>query len=178
LFVGQYIPRKGIPELLDAFVRSGSHWGLDFCGGGPLAPLIRRYAKRFPQIRDLGFVQPLDLPTIFASAEAFVLPSREDHWGVAVLEAAAAGLPIICSNACGAAADLVQHGHSGFVVPARNERRLADAVAALAGLTEEARQRMGACARGLARKFDVSRWAQTLHQLIDELSPRRESART
>jgi glycosyltransferase involved in cell wall biosynthesis len=178
LFVGQYIPRKGIPELLDAFVRSDSRWALDLCGGGPLASLIRRYAQGFPQIRDLGFVQPQDLPRVFASAEAFILPSREDHWGVAILEAAAAGLPIICTDACGAAADLVQHGHSGFVVPARNERRLADAVAELAGLTEGARQKMGACSRGLAKKYDVSKWAQTLHQLIDELSARRESPQT
>jgi glycosyltransferase involved in cell wall biosynthesis len=134
--------------------------------------------QQYPQIRDLGFVQPSDLPAILAGAEAFVLPSREDHWGVAVLEAAAASLPIICSDACGAAADLVQHGHSGFIVPARNEKRLAGAITELTGLTEDARQRMGACARDLANKYDVSRWAQTLRQLIDELSLRKDSART
>ena len=62
----------------------------------------------------------------------FVLPSRHDGWGVVVNQAIAAGLPVICSDAVGAAADLVSNGVNGYVFPSGNVEQLAEAMASFA----------------------------------------------
>ena len=61
----------------------------------------------------LGFVQPDDLPAVLERAGCLVLPSRFEPWGVVVHEAAAAGLPIVCTPVCGAATRLVLDGYNG-----------------------------------------------------------------
>ena len=56
-----------------------------------------------PGITDAGFMQPAQLPQAFRDHGVFVLPSRYEPWGVVIAEAAASGLAVICSDACGAA---------------------------------------------------------------------------
>ena len=78
---------------------------------------------------------------IFAAADAFVLPSRHDGWGVVVNEALGAGLPIIVSDRVGAR-DLVQHGGNGFITSVGDIDGLAGALLKLAQ-SEELRKSYG-----------------------------------
>jgi glycosyltransferase involved in cell wall biosynthesis len=123
LFCGQMIPRKGVDLLLQAFERlvmAGLSARLLLVGRE--AELPQMMASLSPQtkhqIEYAGFHQPQDLPQFFAQADLFVLPSRYDGWGVVVNQALGAGLPIICSNAVGAAVDLVEPEVNGAIVPA------------------------------------------------------------
>jgi glycosyltransferase involved in cell wall biosynthesis len=63
----------------------------------------------------LGFRQAEELPDFYALASAFILPSREEEWGLVVNEAMASGLPVLVSRVAGCAQDLVRDGENGFL---------------------------------------------------------------
>lgn len=120
LLCGQMIARKGVDLLLEAFdrlIQSGLEARLLLVGRE--AELPQMMATLSPntqnQIEYAGFQAPEALPEYFRQADLFVLPSRYDGWGVVVNQALGAGLPIICSDAVGAAQDLVEPGVNGFI---------------------------------------------------------------
>jgi glycosyltransferase involved in cell wall biosynthesis len=124
LFVGRYIPIKAIDVLVRAYqdyrALVDDPWDLVCCGQGNLKGLL---ADR-PGIIDRGFMQPADMEDVWQSAGAFIMPSRVDPWPVAIVEAAAAGLPIICTDACGSAVEIVRPWYNGLVIPEDNPTEL------------------------------------------------------
>jgi glycosyltransferase involved in cell wall biosynthesis len=112
LFVGQLIERKGVPALLAAAARSVRFAsGLTLVGDGPLAPEIARHGVRLH-----GFLPPAQLAPLYAQHSLFILPSRVDHWGVVLHEAALAGCLLAATRDCGAVDDLIVHGCNGYVM--------------------------------------------------------------
>lgn len=113
-FVGRLAPEKGLQTLCQAYrkyVAAVSDPWLFYCyGKGPLEKELSAVGMRTP-----GFVQPKDLPEIFSNVGVFVLPSLYEPWGVVLAEAAASGLPVICSTACCSGSDIVRNFHSGLV---------------------------------------------------------------
>lgn len=129
LFCGQMISRKGVDILLKAFQRlldDGYHARLLLVGReADLPQMLKPLPDRIKQhIKFAGFQAPDDLPHFFRKADIFVLPSRYDGWGVVVNQALGAGLPIICSDAVGAAQDLIESGANGFIVPSGDAETL------------------------------------------------------
>jgi glycosyltransferase involved in cell wall biosynthesis len=116
LYVGRYASEKGLDTLLEAYRRYreavDSPWPLTCCGRGQLSRLLENVAG----ITDRGFVQPGQQPPLFAEHGVFVLPSHFEPWGVVIPEAAAAGLPVICSDACGAGLEVVRSYYNGMTV--------------------------------------------------------------
>ena len=130
LFVGRLVPEKGVFDLLEAYAKLGSDLqsevGLVFAGDGVSKKALERRAKQicrgvvcFP-----GFAQREDLAGVYALADALVLPTHSDPWGLVVNEAMACGLPIIVSRVAGCAADLVEDGWNGYVVPPQDPEKL------------------------------------------------------
>ena len=122
LFCGQMIERKGIDVLLDAAARAvierRAPLRLLLAGredriGERLAALPEGVRER---IELVGFTPPDALPALFGRADALVLPSRHDGWGVVINQALAAGLPVIATSAVQAAVDLVEPGRGGWQV--------------------------------------------------------------
>jgi 1,2-diacylglycerol 3-alpha-glucosyltransferase len=168
LFVGRLVPEKGVFDLLEAYAKLESDVrsdvGLVFAGDGVSREELLKRAKQmspgtvcFP-----GFAQREELAGLYALAETLVLPTHSDPWGLVVNEAMACGLPIIVSNVAGCAADLVEDGWNGYVVPPGDHVKLAMAIRSLVG-QPEVKQQMGrrsqerignyspeACADGLA----------------------------
>jgi glycosyltransferase involved in cell wall biosynthesis len=133
LFCGQMIARKGVDVLLQAFaqlIQSGLSARLLLVGREAELPkmLTSLPSSVVQHINYAGFQAPEDLPHFFKQADLFVLPSRYDGWGVVVNQALGAGLPIICSDAVGAAYDLVDPGENGKIVPAGDPNALLEAV--------------------------------------------------
>ena len=128
LFVGRYDDEKGIDVLLESYKRYCSMvsnpWPLTCCGSGPWAERIAQAEG----VQDLGFVQPADLTAVFAKHGVFVLASRYEPWGVVIAEAAAAGLPVICTESCGASIDLVRSLYNGMTVATGDTHGLARAM--------------------------------------------------
>jgi 1,2-diacylglycerol 3-alpha-glucosyltransferase len=134
LFVGRLVRGKGIFDLLEAYAKLDSSLraraGLVFAGDGDAREDLMSRAKAvipgaicFP-----GFAQREELAGLYALAEALVLPTYSDTWGLVVNEAMACGLPVVVSEVAGCVVDLVEDGWNGYVVPSRNAERLAVAI--------------------------------------------------
>lgn len=119
LFCGQMIRRKGVDLLLQAFdrlIQQGTQASLLLVGReadlptflATISPAARKH------IRYEGFQPPERLPLYYAQADAFILPSRHDGWGVVINQALGAGLPVISSDAAGAGLDLVEENVNGL----------------------------------------------------------------
>ncbi|MGA3172463.1 MAG: glycosyltransferase family 4 protein [Chthoniobacteraceae bacterium] len=122
LFCGQMIARKGLDHLLQAFTSIAARYPrsrLLLAGREADLPALLATVPEpaRSRIEYAGFQPPEDLPQIFARADVFILPSRYDGWGVVVNQAIGAGLPVICSDAVGAAHDLVEPGVNGLRFP-------------------------------------------------------------
>lgn len=161
LFAGRYAPEKGLPCLMDAYQQYRGTvtdpWPLDCCGSGADAALLKRDG-----VQDLGYVLPSNLPELFAGHGVFVMPSLEEPWGVAIGEAAATGLPLVCSEVCGAAVDLLRPYYNGITVPPGD----APALAAALGWMHRNHHRLrtfGLRSRSLAHPFSAEAWAERMH---------------
>lgn len=168
LFVGRYVDVKGIDVLVDGYRRYraavSDPWPLDCCGTGPLADLVRTDAG----ITDLGFIQPDRQADVWSGHGAFVLASRFDPWPLVIAEAAAAGLPVVCTEACGSAVELVRSFHSGLTVATEDPQALA------AGLRwvhdSHARcPQIGLAGQQLAAAYSAELWAERWVRMITEL---------
>ncbi len=119
LFMGQLVERKGISQYLaalDLLYRDGVRkWSALFVGSGGLQPDIKNWSKDHPEIHVTitGFIQPRDLPQFLSAADVFVLPTLDDNWALAPLEALAAGLPQLFSIYNGCTTDLLIPGITG-----------------------------------------------------------------
>lgn len=102
LFVGQVGVRKGVPWLLEAFARLGGDAELHLVG--PMEPDFHSLLTRWPgeRVHLHGALRGEALVQAFAAADLFCLPSIEEGFGMVVLQAMAAGLPVVASTATGA----------------------------------------------------------------------------
>jgi glycosyltransferase involved in cell wall biosynthesis len=168
LFVGRLVPEKGVFDLLEAYagldadVRSSV--GLVFAGDGPGKIELEWQGQSITPgtISFPGFLHREDLAGFYALADALILPTHSDTWGLVVNEAMACGLPIIVTSVAGCASDLVEDGWNGYIVPPRDPEALGSAIdflvrnSALRGeMSERSLQRIEsyspeACAEGLA----------------------------
>jgi glycosyltransferase involved in cell wall biosynthesis len=173
LFCGQMIRRKGVDVLLDAFVRlAGTAADVRLLLVGREADLPQLLERVPPPIRPLieyaGFQAPDALPPFFARADAFVLPSRYDGWGVVVNQALGAALPILCSSEVGAAYDLVEEGVNGFRFPPDDAAALSVAMGKLAtdsGLRQAFASASAAKAADWSPERGAQRWAEVLREV-------------
>lgn len=170
LFVGKYSSEKGIDVLVEAYRRyrrqHPSPWKLECAGAGELRPMLQEE----PGIEDRGFVQPDQLSDVLRNATAFVLPSRREPWGVVLQEAAAAGMPLICSEECGAGVHLVQDGYNGYTFETTNEAHLARCLSRLSEKSEGKLAAMGDRSHQLSKQYTPPRWARTLVHGIERIT--------
>lgn len=171
LCVGRLVEAKNLPVLLDAFAAAGLAPGqaeLELCGGGPLeAELRARAAALDIVVRFSGAVPPAELPAVYARADAFVLVSTHEPFGVAVREAVSAGRPLVCSRAVGAARDLALERRNAFLVDPEDVTGIAAAVNRLAG-DPELRGRMARESVAVDAEHDpsadVAAWARAIRR--------------
>jgi glycosyltransferase involved in cell wall biosynthesis len=131
LYCGQFIERKGLHVLLDAFAsvkRRFDDVALVLVGYGPARDLLKAQIARLNlvDVHFIDHVETSEMPRLYALADVFVLPSLEETWGLVVNEAMACGLPVIVTDRVGSSVDLVVDGDNGFVVPARDAAAIAD----------------------------------------------------
>lgn len=157
LFVGQFIPRKGVIELLQAWRALVAHREavMVLIGSGHLEPHIRQYIAEYALerfVRVIPYVQREELKTWYGASDFFVMPSHYDAFGAAAGEAMAAGLPVITTNMVGAEPDLIRDNESGIVIPVGNLEALGSALRRMLE-DEHARTRMGRRAQQLAAGY-------------------------
>ncbi len=157
--VANFRAPKGYPDLFEAarqVDRQGAPVRFAVVGQGPLADeLAARHASMGlgARLQILGY-RP-DAPRITAAADLFVLASHHEGLPVAVMEAFAAGVPVVATQV-GGLAEAVHDGESGRLVEARRPDLLADAIVELAGDPEQ-RARLGRGAAEAAGQFSAQR---------------------
>lgn len=160
-------PRYGLDVLLKGFSEAwrawrdshgGAEWRLVVAGTGSQEGELRALAA------DLGIAQQLGLPghvpnprvpKLLSTFDVFVAVSRSESFGVSVLEASACGIPVIVSDV-GGLPEVVDNGHSGYVVDSESPSQLAEKLLMLA---EDAglRQKLGQCGRAfVTARYDWS----------------------
>lgn len=162
LFVGADFPRKGGDVLLDAFRRlpSSVHAHLHIVTKSEDVPDV-------PGVTVHRGLAPNSEPLLrlFSEADLFVFPTRGDCLPLAVMEALAAGLPVITTTV-GALPEAVTHGETGWVVPVDDAAAMAEAITILAG-DPALRQRLSTAAREAAlTRFDADTNYARLVQMI------------
>lgn len=168
LFMGRYVPVKGLDYLLPAYRKYrgmvSDPWPITFCGQGPLQNQIA--AEQGAQ--DFGFVQPADQPGVMLQHGVFVLSSTYEPWGVALAEAMASGLPAICTEEVGAGVDLVRTCHNGLMVPSADIDGLADGLKWMHDHYDRLPE-MGWRAREFAAAHSAELWAQRVLRMIEKI---------
>jgi glycosyltransferase involved in cell wall biosynthesis len=144
LTVARLVADKNLDALIEAVAGlAPGEAELRLVGSGPLEGSLRALAARRQAPVDFaGELPRAEVPAAFAAADAFVLPSRFEPFGVVVREAAAAGLPIVCSERAGAAGDVAVAGRNALLVDPDDRSALQAAVARIVR-EPELRTRLG-----------------------------------
>jgi glycosyltransferase involved in cell wall biosynthesis len=168
--VGNLRPEKGHSVLLRAVAELGDA-RLVIVGDGPLRSSLEREARSLGLADRVEFAGAVsDVWPYLARADVFVFPSLSEPLGIAVMEAMAAGLPVVAS-AVGGIPELVTDGVTGYLAPPGDHAALSVHLKALLG-DPGTRASMGAAARARAEDFKMERTVDGYFELYDTLLER------
>jgi glycosyltransferase involved in cell wall biosynthesis len=165
----RFVEKKNLLRLLEAFAyyrddAGGAAWHLVILGDGPLRSALEALRARLglgDYVLMPGFKQYAELPAWYGLASAFVHASTVEQWGLVVNEAMAAGLPVLVSDRCGCACDLVRDGVNGFAFDPYDIAGLAALMQRLAhGYVD--REAMGRASRAIIADWGPECFAQAL----------------
>lgn len=176
LFVGRIEPLKGVDALIQAIAilrQRGVYVCLSVIGGEPGGADVENAEMRRVQemsrqaglddlVTFLGKRSQDTLPYYYSAADAVVVPSHYESFGMVALEAMACGVPVVASQV-GGLAFLVQDGETGYTVPADDPQALADHLAVLLQYPD-LRARLGRNAAELAKEYA---WDKIADRMID-----------
>ncbi len=160
IYLGRYVEHKGIRDLWNAFetlVEEGKTGERELwcCGTGELYP----ERPDHPKIRHLGFLQPEEMPEVMLQSSVFILPSHFEPWGVVVQEFAAAGAPLLLSDAVGAASAFLEEGGNGSLFPTGDRKALKERLEDFLRMDEASLWEMGCRSHELAAHPSLQDWA-------------------
>jgi glycosyltransferase involved in cell wall biosynthesis len=135
LAVGRLVPDKNLAVLIEAFAACGFGAGeaeLEVCGTGPLEDELRALVRRLSvPVRFRAHASPAEMPTVYDGADVLALVSTYEPFGVTVREAAATGLPVICTVRAGAAGDVAVEGENAVLLDPADRAAIREALGAL-----------------------------------------------
>jgi glycosyltransferase involved in cell wall biosynthesis len=169
LFVGRLVEFKGIRLLLQAYRQYRSEvsdpWDLHIVGSGPEERLLDGVEGVIKH--DFPFPAQGEVSALMHQSSCFVLPSFEEHWGLVVHEAAAAGLPLLVSDTAGVVPGLVQDGFNGWAVAEGDVDEWVWAMVRVSRLSAQRLDEMSAVSRALSTRLNPSGWARHIHEEIE-----------
>ena len=165
LAIGQMIHRKGFDVLLKAAKDLDPETGIYFVGGEAKEEYWKlREELGLKNVHFLGFQKKERLAQYYKAADVFVLPTREDIWGLVINEALAYGLPTITTDRCVAGLELIEDGINGYVVPVEDADALAEKIQAV--LASDLGQ-MGKAALEKVRPYTLENMARTHAEIFE-----------
>ena len=172
LYVGRFSSEKNLIRLLEAYRRyrqqQPNAWGLVLVGDGPQREEVFRTVQSLG-LEDVvcpGFKQIEDLPLYYALGSAFILPSTSEPWGLVVNEAMASGLPVLVSNRCGSAHDLVSQGNNGYTFDPYDVGDMAECMRKLSDSGDAVRRAMSETSREIIALYTPETWGKNLADCI------------
>jgi 1,2-diacylglycerol 3-alpha-glucosyltransferase len=190
----RFIEKKNLPLLLRAYAQYRDYakiagtkaqteeqgtkvrgavapWSLVLLGDGPLREALNAQLTSLNLHNHVimpGFKQYDELPLWYARAGAFVHASTSEQWGLVVNEAMAAGLPVIVSERCGCAPELVQEDVNGFAFDPTDQNALAACLLKMAALSAEGRARLGVASREIVSHYEPACFGEALNQAAEQ----------
>src|SRR3954451_1053984 len=167
----RFVEKKNLPRLIQAYaeyrrqseIAAKVPWALVLLGDGPLRETFNTQLSTLNLIEHVvlpGFKPYDELPVYYALANAFVHASTTEQWGLVVNEAVASGLPVIVSNRCGCAPELVKG--NGFTFDPTNEDELAKRLLEIASLSDQERKQLSDNSFRIAANFGPERVGEGL----------------
>ena len=173
LAASRFVGKKNVSRLLQGYAcyrrrADAASWSLVLLGDGELRPQVEAQVQALGlggAVYLAGFRQYDELPVYYTLAGAFVHASTTEQWGLVVNEAMAAGLPVLVSERCGCAPDLVQDGVNGFTFDPYDVDRLADLMLKVSS-DQCDREAMGQASRAIIKDWGPERFADGLMQAV------------
>lgn len=156
LFIGRFDKVKGIDILLNVFTNyineTQSKLKLKLIGGGLEMDLVKKYESESIIVKE--FVQPEFLIEEVKDIQGFILPSISEPWGVVIHEMAAAGLPLLVSDVCGANSVFAIHNYNSFIFKANDKIELRNAIEKFDSTSNSELIKMGKRSKVLSKKIN------------------------
>lgn len=169
LSVGQFVHRKGYDILFEAVKSFDENTGVYIIGGTPTEEYLEFVEKNnLKNIHFEGFKKKDELAQYYAASDIFVLPTREDIWGLVINEAMAFGLPIVTTDRCVAGLELIKNGENGFIVPVENSAELYKKINELLTLNNEDYCEMQKNAVEKIKQYTYERMAEAHISVFEE----------
>lgn len=129
LSVGQFIHRKGFDILMRAAKNISENTGVYIVGAeAPQEYLDLKERLELKNVHFVGFTPKEKLKEYYLASDVFVLPTREDNWGLVINEAMGYGLPVVTTDKCVAGMELIENGEGGYIVPVEDEKELGEKI--------------------------------------------------
>lgn len=164
LAVGQFIKRKGFDLLIKASKKFSSDVGLYFVGGEPTDEYVNLVKTTGANnVHFVGFTLKDKLADYYRMADVFVLPTREDIWGLVVNEAMAHALPVVTTNRCGAGLSMIRDGENGYIVPVEDYETLGEKIL----LAFNSKGRFALSALNVAKEYTIEKMVDTHRRILE-----------
>ena len=165
LYLGLLGARKGLPFLMEAWKEMELHREAELWIAGPANSVALSAIENVPGVSYKGKVPYRDIPKLLDECDCLVFPSFFEGFGQVILEAMAAGLPVITTEAT-AGPDIIEHGKDGYLIKSGDKSDLCNLIKLLAG--DRARcYEMGKAATEKAKSFSWEaygdRWKEILN---------------
>jgi glycosyltransferase involved in cell wall biosynthesis len=155
-FIGRFVPQKAPESLIMAFAETARQFEaahLVMLGDGPLSTTLHQLAERLGMSERIIWINDIPGPALMPALDVFVMPSRYEAFPYVLLEAAAAGLPIIATPVGGTSA-VLKDGVNGYLTPPDQPALLAQSLTRL--MDDDAlRNKMGQASRELVQAFTI-----------------------
>lgn len=172
LYSGRLLPRKRVTDILRAVNLTSikDNISILIVGSGSEESSIQQLGKSLGlNISFVPFIKKQDdLFKAYGRADCLVLPSDDDPWGLVVNEAEAAHLPVIVSDACGCALDLVKSGMNGYTYENKSISELSERIVQVYNAVKNGND-MGTESFKIISKWKFSDSAQSFEDLMDDI---------
>jgi glycosyltransferase involved in cell wall biosynthesis len=173
--VARMIPEKDFPTAIRAYGRYCEQCEerglvpreLVLCGDGPERAMVERVVQESNahSVRFFGFASEREVCETLATSLALILPSVSETWGLVINEAIAMGVPVLCSDACGARDELVRSGVNGFSFAPGEVQGLANLMMMVSSKEDVWRQLAAGCSL-VTPRADAGRFARAVADVV------------
>lgn len=166
--VGQFIPRKGFDVLLEVAVQLDRSIGFYFIGGSATEEYQRIQAKyHLTNTHFIEFKEKAELYKFYKAANVFAFPTREDIWGLVINEAMACGLPVVSTERCGAALELIKNGENGYIIPVNDVAEMKDKIEKILSEPIDS-SKMGKRSLEIVEKYTIEKMTKRHQEVLSE----------
>lgn len=169
LSVGRFIECKGFDILLKAASKIDRSVGVYIVGGEPTEEYLNLQKElKLDNVHFVGFMSKELLAEYYTASDLYVMTTRGDVWGLVINEAMAHGLPVVSSDACIAALEMVKEGENGYIVPSEDVEAFSNSMNAILSIEGTAKS-FSEKSKEVVRQYTIEKMAQRHLEIFKEI---------